>query len=75
MAGTSGRKPSVVLTGIPYEVARALRPVKTTLDMMTGAVSINNELRGLKKGATNDEMIEKINEIIRRLNASGGDHV
>lgn len=75
MSKGSGRKPSVVLTGIPYETARVLRPVKTTLDMLTGAVNINNELRGLKKGATNDEIVEKINEIIRRLNASGGDHV
>lgn len=75
MASNSGRKPSVILTGIPYETARALRPVKTTLDMLTGAVNINNELRGLKKGATNDEVVAKINEIIRRLNASGGDHV
>ena len=75
MAGNTGRKPTVILTGIPYETAQALRPVKTTLDMLTGAVNINNELRGLKKGATNDQIVEKINEIIRRLNASGGDHV
>ena len=75
MANSSGRKPSVILTGIPYETARVLRPVKTTLDMITGAVNINNELVGLKKVASNDEIVEKINEIIRRLNASGGDHV
>lgn len=75
MAKNDGRKPSVILTGIPYETARVLRPVKTTLDMITGAVNINNELRGLKKGASTDEVVEKINEIIRRLNASGGDHV
>lgn len=75
MANSSGRKPSVILTGIPYETARVLRPVKTTLDMITGAVNINNELVGLKKGSSKDEIVEKINEIIRRLNASGGDHV
>ena len=75
MANSSGRKPSVILTGIPYETARVLRPVKTTLDMITGAVNINNELVGLKKGSSNSEIVEKINEIIRRLNASGGDHV
>ena len=33
MAKNDGRKPSVILTGIPYETARVLRPVKTTLDM------------------------------------------
>ena len=63
------------MTGIPFNIAQVLRPVKQTLDMLTGAVSVNDELKGLKKGATNDEMVEKINEIIRRLNASGGDHV
>lgn len=75
MAKNGGRKPPVVLTGIPFETAQALRPVKTTLDMLTGAVNINTELKGLKKGVSTDEIVEKINEIIRRLNASGGDHV
>ena len=75
MKKNGGRKPSVVLTGVSFETAQVLRPVKQTLDMLTGAVSGSNELVGLKKGATADEMVEKINEIIRRLNASGGDHV
>lgn len=69
------RKPSVVLIGIPYEIERVLRPVKTCLDMLTGAMNINNELKGLKADATNKEVVAKVNEIIRRLNASGGDHV
>lgn len=69
------RKPTVTLTGIPFDIANALRPVKTTLEMLTGSVNINNELKGLKADATNEQIVAKLNEVIRRLNASGGDHV
>lgn len=69
------RKPSVILTGIPFDIANALRPIKATLDMLTGSVNINNELKGLKPDATNEQIVAKLNEVIRRLNASGGDHV
>lgn len=69
------RKPTVTLTGIPFDIANALRPVKTTLEMLTGSVNINNELKGLKSNATNEQIVAKLNEVIRRLNASGGDHV
>ena len=69
------RKPSVNIAGVPQEVARALQPVKTTLELLTGTAGGIKELKGLKHTATNAEIILKINEIIRRLNASGGDHV
>lgn len=69
------RKPQVNLSGIDPKLADVLRPIKTTLDMLTGAVSIDKEIKGLHADATNAQIVEKLNEIIRRLNASGGDHV
>lgn len=69
------RKPSVNIVGVPFEIARVLRPVKETLEIITGATSGQSELKGLPSKASNEEVIAKVNEIIRRLNASGGDHV
>ena len=68
------RKHIVVLAGIPADLARVLRPVKETLELITGA-GRSREIKGLQQTATDKEIIAKLNEIIRRLNASGGDHV
>lgn len=65
------RKPSIIIVGVPYEIARVLRPIKDCLDILTGATSKGNELQGLKPDASNEDVVEKINEIIARLNASG----
>lgn len=69
------RKPSVILSGISFEVANVLRPVKETLEILTGSMRGSSELKGLKADASNKEVVDKLNEIIRRLNASGDDHV
>lgn len=69
------RKPSIVIVGVPQEIARALQPVKTILEMITGATGNAPELKGLKPTASNEQIVSKLNEVIRRLNASGGDHV
>lgn len=69
------RKPNVIIVGIPQEIARVLQPVKETLEILTGATRGSSEIKGLRKSSTNEEIINKVNELIRRLNASGGDHV
>ena len=69
------RKPLMNLSGIPPELAKILRPVKETLEMLTGAKAGMAELKGLEHRASNEQIVSKLNEVIRRLNASGGDHV
>lgn len=69
------RKPSVILSGISFDVANVLRPIKETLEILTGSTRGSSELKGLKPTATDKEVVDKLNEIIRRLNASGDDHV
>ena len=68
------RKPSIILAGTTPALANTLRPIKETLELITGAGRLS-ELKGLSREATQAEIISKLNEVIRRLNASGGDHV
>ncbi len=65
------RKPVITTAGLPVDIARALEPVKQSLEMITGVRSNVREIKGLPKEATNEQIIAKINEIARRLNASG----
>lgn len=48
---------------------RVLRPVKETLDILTGARS--GEIAALDATATLADVIAKVNAIINRLNRSG----
>lgn len=65
------RKPVVTTAGLDPYLARALEPVKQTLEMLTGARSGLRELKGVPKDATAEELAEAINSIVARLNASG----
>ena len=65
------RKPVITTAGIPANLAKTLEPVKQCLEMLTGARSNVREISGLQKDATKEQIIEKINAIARRLNASG----
>nr|DAF30682.1 MAG TPA: hypothetical protein [Caudoviricetes sp.] len=65
------RKPVVTTAGLPAGLAKALEPVKQTLEMLTGRRSNVREMTKLDEGATQSEMIEKINAIMARLNGSG----
>lgn len=63
------KKPTISTMGMPPELAWYLKPVKESIEMVTGAVG--GELKGLKSDANGQEIIKKINEIIARINASG----
>lgn len=63
------RKPAINLFGLPAAQYSQLQPIKLSIDMVTGAVG--GELKGLKPGATKEDILDKINEIIARINASG----
>lgn len=65
------RKPVITTSGMPANMARFLEPVKQAIEMITGARSGIREIKGLEKSATSEEIIEKVNELARRLNASG----
>ena len=61
-------KPAIpVPSGSPDE--RVLRPVKETLDILTGARQ--GELTALPDTATTADIITTVNAIVRRLNRSG----
>lgn len=72
---TEPRKPTVTTAGIDPSLARALEPVKQCLELITGARSGVNELVGLRRESTLNDVVAKINEIISRINASGKNHV
>ncbi|WP_322152292.1 hypothetical protein [Paratractidigestivibacter sp.] len=72
---TITRKPSVTITGLPTSLAKPLEAVKQSIEMITGARPGMSELKGLPDDAGLLTVIEKINEIIARINASGKDNV
>ena len=65
------RKPSIVTAGLPMELAKALEPVKQAIESITGARAGTSEMHALAQDASIGDVINKINEIITRLNASG----
>lgn len=65
------RKPTVVVSGLDPKTAKALEPIRQTLEMLTGARSGITELKGLSSDATLAEVISAVNKIMARLNASG----
>lgn len=72
---TEPRKPTITTSGLDPSIARVLEPVRQSLEMLTGARSGIKELDGLHTNASLSDVINKINEIISRLNASGTNHV
>ena len=65
------RKPTIVTVGLKPELAKALEPVKQSVEMLTGARVGTPELYGLPQKTSGMVLIGKVNEIIARLNASG----
>ena len=65
------RKPVVTTAGLDPSLARALEPVKQSLEIITGVRSNVRELKALKKDATLEDVISAVNKIMERLNASG----
>lgn len=66
----STRKPSIPgIHSLPPELARVIGPLKENLEIITG--TRGGEIDTLAKTATTAEIIEKINDIIVKLNASG----
>lgn len=65
------RKPVVTTAGLPPQLAKALEPLKQNVEMLTGARSGIREIKGLSKSATLLQVIDKVNAIIARLNATG----
>lgn len=57
------------------QLAKSMETVKQAVEMITGARPGMRELRGLGKGATQEEVIACINSIVARINASGKDNV
>lgn len=69
------RKPTIITSGLDPVTAKALEPVKQSIEMITGARGGTRELRGLAREADLAGVISKVNEIIARLNASGKSNV
>lgn len=65
------RKPTIVTVGLKPELAKALEPVKQSVEMLTGARVGTPELFGLPQKSSGIALIGKVNEVIARLNASG----
>lgn len=65
------RKPTIAVSGLPMNIAGPMEAAKQSIEMMTGARPGMKELTGLTKDAGLVSVIEKLNEVIARLNASG----
>lgn len=65
------RKPTITTAGLSSELAKALEPVKQSVEMITGARIGMKEIAGLPQSTSARALVGKINEIIARLNASG----
>ncbi len=65
------RKPTITTAGLSPELAKALEPVKQSVEMITGARTGMPEIAGLPQSTSARALVGKINEIIARINASG----
>lgn len=66
------RKPTMDVSGVPQNIRVPLMAVKETIEIITGARSGIKEIKGLNEDATLKDVINKVNDILRRINASGG---
>lgn len=69
------RKPVITTSGLSPQLARTIEPVKQAIEMITGSRAGLKEIKGLPKGARMEDVVEKVNQIIARLNASGSANV
>ncbi len=61
------RKPAIpVIPGKDKEIEAVLRPIKETLEMLTGVRG--GRIERLSKDATISDVITKLNEVIDRIN-------
>jgi len=68
---TVPRKPTIITSGLDANLAHALQPVKDSIEMITGAKKGQPEIVGLSGYVAIADVVNKINEIISRINASG----
>lgn len=68
---TEPRKPAITTSGLDPKTARVIEPIRQTLEMITGVRSNVRELKGLKKDASQEQIINALNAVMSRLNASG----
>lgn len=65
------RKPTITTAGLSPELAKALEPVKQSVEMITGARVGMTEIAGLPQSTSAHALVGKINEIVARINVSG----
>jgi hypothetical protein len=66
------KKPSIPATGnLPPEIARVIEPIKTNVELITGARPGSVSLQALDSAATLADAVTKINQILSRINQSG----
>ena len=66
------RKPTIPTTSaLDQSTERVVRPIKETLDLITGANPKLGEVAPLSTSAALADVVAKVNEIIYRLRASG----
>lgn len=66
------KKPSIPATGsLPQDLVRFIDPIKTNLEIITGARPGSAEIVKLAGTATLSEVITKVNELISRINQNG----
>lgn len=66
------RKPSIpVVNSADKTTNLAFAAIRETIEIMTGVRAGTSQINQLAPGATNDEIIAKVNEVIAKLNYSG----
>jgi hypothetical protein len=66
------KKPAIPATsGLPQELTRVLDPIKTNIEIMTGARPGVSPIVQLGSSAQLSDLISKVNEVISRINQTG----
>jgi hypothetical protein len=66
------KKPAIPATGsLPRELSQILEPLKTNVELITGARPGSTSLTPLGSDAVLSDVITKVNQILSRINQSG----
>ena len=66
------KKPAIPATGgLPRELSQILEPLKTNVELITGARPGSTSLNALGSDAALSDVITKVNQILSRINQSG----
>jgi hypothetical protein len=66
------KKPAIPATGsLPQQLAQIIEPIKTNIELITGARPGSTALSTLNTSASLSDVITKVNQILSRIDQNG----